>query len=73
MENEITYLRIFKDKNGEIDFGVSSIEGWDYEKQREVMSTILTAIYILEDAWRSEREKNPENQAKYNLEALIKE
>uniref|UniRef100_A0A6H1ZTH5 Uncharacterized protein n=1 Tax=viral metagenome TaxID=1070528 RepID=A0A6H1ZTH5_9ZZZZ len=55
--NETTYLRIYKDKNGEIDFGISAIEGWEYETQKEIRSMLITAIYILEDLWRAEREK----------------
>lgn len=57
MNEETTYLRIYKDKNSEIDFGISNIEGWDYEKQKEIRSMLITAIYILEDHWRSERDK----------------
>lgn len=54
---EITYLRIHEDKNGEIDFGISAIEGWEYEKQKEIRSMIITATYVLEDTWRRERDK----------------
>jgi len=57
-----TYLKIYKDKNGEIDFGISGIEAWDYEKQKEIRSMIIAAIYILEDMWRRRRDKLPENQ-----------
>ena len=48
-----TILRIYQDKNGEIDFGVSNIKDWDIAKQKEIRSMIITAIYVLEDLWRS--------------------
>jgi len=56
-----TYLKIIEDKNGEIDFAVSGIEAWDYEKQKEIRSTIVTAMYVLEDSWRRERLSITEN------------
>lgn len=59
--SEETYLRIYKDKNGEIDFGISCIEPWDYKKQKEIRSMLVTAIYVLEDMWRGERDKLPTN------------
>ena len=61
MEEETIYLKIYKDKNGEIDFGISNIEGWDYEKQKEIRSILITAIYVLEDQWRSKRDKQQQH------------
>lgn len=60
---EKDYLRIYEDKNGEIDFGISNMEAWEYTKQAKIRSMLITAIYVLEDSWRREREKLPENQA----------
>lgn len=54
---EEIYLKIYKDKNGEIDFGISNIEAFEYEKMKEIRSMVITAIYIMEDEWRRKREK----------------
>lgn len=53
--NETVYLKIYKDKNGEIDFGISNIEDWEYEKQKEIRSMLITAIYVLESMWRGKK------------------
>ncbi len=61
------YLTIETNKHWEIDFWISNIEGWDYEKQKEIRSMLITAIYILEDTWRRENEKKQEQPVINNL------
>lgn len=61
-----TFLTIEENKNWEIDFWISNIEWWDYEKQKEIRSIIITATYILESLWRKEIDKKQNLQKVQN-------
>lgn len=52
------YITIYKDKNGEWDFGVSGlVSEIKNEEVREFRSIIITAIYIAEDMLRRKCEQ----------------
>lgn len=57
------YIIIYKDKNGEWDFGVSGlVSEIKIEEVREFRSTIITAIYIAEDMLRRKWEQENSSQ-----------
>lgn len=60
---ETTYFRIYKDKNGEIDFGVGGVQDFSLEDMTNFRSMLVTAIYVIEDMWRRAQQNKPENQA----------
>lgn len=52
------YITIYKDKNGEWDFGVSGlVSEIKKDEVREFRSIIITAIYIAEDMLRRKWEQ----------------
>ena len=62
---ETEYIRIYKDKNGEFDFGVSgNMCKIKKEEIQKLRSIIITAVYVAEDMMRREWDKLPENQSK---------
>ena len=61
------YITIYKNKNGEWDFGVSAMIGdLDFSEIEKMRSTIITAIYVAEDMWRRKQEEKdkPSRQLK---------
>lgn len=52
------------DKNGEAEFGVNcTVMELTYAQMKELRAMIPVAIGVMEDMWRREQMKKPENQA----------
>ena len=57
-------LTIGFDKNGEAEFGVRcTVEDLTYEQMKELRAMIPVAIGTMEQLWRDEQMRKPENQA----------
>jgi len=57
-KEEKIYIKIFKNKNGEWDFGVSGLCATiKREELSDFRSITVTAIYVAEDMWRRQLEK----------------
>jgi hypothetical protein len=58
-------LTVGFDKNGQADFGVRcAIVDLTYEQMKELRAMIPVAIGTMEQMWRDEQMRKPENQAK---------
>ena len=52
------------DKNGEADFGVRcTVKTLTFDQMKELRAMIPVAIGIMEQMWRDEQMKKPENRA----------
>ena len=59
------YFEVGRDKNGEIDFGVvQSVRKLSVKDMKSLRSMIIVGIGVLEDTWRSERDKLDNPQTK---------
>lgn len=60
-------LTVGFDKNGSMDFGVRcSVADLTYEEMKELRAMIPVAIGVMEQMWRDEQMRKPENQAQQN-------
>lgn len=64
-------LTVGFDKNGSMDFGVRcSICDLSYKEMTELRAMIVVAIGTMEEMWRAEQMRKPENQAKKRAEDI---
>ena len=60
----VDILTVGFDKNGEAEFGVSgSVLQLTHDKMKELRAMIPVAIGVMEQMWRDEQMRKPENQA----------
>jgi hypothetical protein len=58
-------LSVFIDKYGEADFGVRyTVCDLSFEQMQKVRAIIPVAIGVMEQMWRDEQARKPENQGK---------